>query len=155
MHYHPLADGRYAMRLDPGDELIASLRQFAGDQEIVAGFIHGLGSVSQATLGFLDPETGEYVRRRFEEPMEVGSLSGTISISAEDQRPFVHLHAVLAPRELIAYSGHVHEARTGAVMEIIVETYPKPLERVTLADKPFPWLLLPDEDRPDGGDAGQ
>ena len=72
--------------------------------------------------------------RRFDEPMEVGNLTGTISVAADDGRPFVHLHAVLAPRELIAYSGHVHEARTGAVMEIIVWSFPVKLERDAAPD---------------------
>ncbi len=75
----------------------------------------------------------------------VATLSGTISVAASDGRPFVHLHAVLAPRELIAYSGHVHEARTGAVMEILLDTFPVRLERHVVPDKPFPWLVLPGE----------
>jgi predicted DNA-binding protein with PD1-like motif len=154
MQYHPLGDGHYAMRLDPGDEIIACLRQFAGEESVEAGYVTGLGSTSLAVLSWLDPETGEYARRRFEEPMEVATLSGTFSVSAEDGRPFVHLHAVMAPRELLAYAGHVHEARTGVVMELFIFTFKQRLERHSLPDKPFPWLLMPSEPRPSGGDAG-
>ena len=155
MQYHALGSGRYVLRLDPGDDVLASIRQVASENEVAAGFVTGLGSTSQATLGFLDPETGEYAKRRFDEPMEVCNLTGTLSVSAEDGRIFVHLHAVLAPRELIAYGGHVHEARTGAVMEVLLWSFPDKLERFDLEDKAFPWLVLPGEPRPDeGGSVG-
>jgi predicted DNA-binding protein with PD1-like motif len=155
MHYHPVGADRYLMRLDPGDELVASLRQFATDEDIVGAYVTGLGSTSQATMSWLDPESGEYQRRKFDEAMEVATLSGTISVAADDGRPFVHLHGVLAPRELLAYAGHIHEARTGAVMEIVIFTFAERLERHVMEDKPFPWLLMPDEDPAAGGDAAQ
>ena len=148
MRYHALGDGRYVMRLDPGDEVIASLRQFASEESVTAGWITGIGSTSTAIMSWLDPESGEYVRRKLDEPMEIGNLSGTISVAAEDGRAFVHLHAVLAPRELLAYSGHIHEARTGAVMEIFIFTFDLKLERHAVPDKPFPWMVLPGEPLP-------
>lgn len=152
MRYHALGDGRYVMRLDPGDEVIASLRQFASEESVTAGYITGIGSTHTAVMSWLDPETGEYVKRKLEEPMEIGNLTGTISVAADDGRAFVHLHAVLAPRELLAYSGHVHEARTGAVIEIFIFTFDVKLERHAIPEKPFPWLLMPDESLP--GDEG-
>jgi hypothetical protein len=155
MQYHPLGNGRFVMRLDPGDEIVASLRQFASDTGVGGGYITGLGSTSSATMSWLDPETGEYVKRKFDEPMEVATLSGTISVAADDGRPFVHLHGVLAPRELLSYAGHIHDARTGAVMELMILTFTERLERHVLDDKPFPWLLLPGEAPPRGGDPSQ
>ncbi len=152
MKYHRIGEGRYFMRMDPGEEAIGCLRQFVSEEKVTAGFITGLGSVSTAVLSFLDPETNEYVKRKFDEPMEVGNLTGTISVAREDGRPFIHLHAVLAPRELIAYSGHVHELRVGAVMEVILHTYDVKLERVSIPDKAFPWLLLPGEEEPAPGE---
>ncbi len=152
MHYHPLGDGRYMMRLDPGDEVIASLRQFASEESVTAGYITGLGSTQSAVMSWLDPESGEYLKRKLDEPMEVSNLTGSISIAADDGRPFVHLHAVLSPRELLAYSGHIHEARTGAVMEIFISTFDVRLERHSVPEKPFPWLVLPGEPLP-GEDA--
>ncbi len=155
MRYHALGGGRYVLRLDPGDEIVGSLRTFAAEEEISAGFITGFGSISQAVMSWLDPESGEYVKRKFDEPMEVGNLTGSISVAEEDGSPFVHLHALLAPRELIAYSGHLHEARTGVVMEIFVWSFDAKLERASVPDKPFPWMFLPGEPRPDEGDESE
>ncbi len=75
MQYTALGTGRWFLRLDPGEEVLAMLRSFCAEQKVTSGFIHGLGSTSLAVLGFLDPETNEYVKRRFDEPMEVGPLS--------------------------------------------------------------------------------
>ena len=152
MQHTALGNGRYFLRLDPGDELVASLRAFAAELGLSSGFIQGLGSTQRLVLGFLDPETGEYVKRTFNEPMEVGSLSGTISFDVAEERVFVHLHGVFAPRELLAYTGHVHEAVTGLVMEVYVVGFDTRLERWQVPGKPFPWLLLPQEPRPSEDD---
>ena len=148
MQHTALGNGRHFVRLDPGDEIVASIRQLAIELDLTGGFVQGLGSTSQLTLGFLDPETGEYHKRVFDEPMEIGNLTGTITWDAESDAPFVHLHGVFAPRELISYAGHVHEATTGLVAELNVVGYDLRLERHSVAGKPFPWLLLPDEPRP-------
>jgi predicted DNA-binding protein with PD1-like motif len=148
MHYHHFGDGRYVMRLDPGEDVIGSLRHFANDCDVAAGMITGIGSTSHVTLGFLDPETGEYVKRMYDEPMVVGNLTGTISVEAEDGKPSIHLHGVFGPRELLAYAGHVHEARVGAVIEIVIFAFSGRVERHKMPDKAFPWPLLPGEPRP-------
>ncbi len=146
MRHHDFGGGRHVVRLDPGEDLVAVLRQLALDAGITAASLTGLGSLDVVTLGFLDPAENAYVKRRFEERMEVAALTG--SISMEEDRPHVHLHAVVAPREFLAYAGHVHDARVGAALEVYVTALPGRLERVTVAGQPFPRLLLPGEPRP-------
>ena len=148
MQHTALGNGRYFVRLDPGDEIVASIRSLAAELDLGGGFIQGIGSTSQLTLGFLDPESGEYQKRTFDEPMEIANLTGTITWDAAEDRPFVHLHGVFSPREFLAYGGHVHEATTGQVAELTVVGYDVKLERLVVPDKPFPWLFLPDEPRP-------
>lgn len=146
MRYHHFGDGRFVLRLDPGDDVISSLAELADRERIDAGLVTGLGSIEKITLGFLDPEAQEYVRRRFEEPMEVAQMTGTISLEAD--RHFVHLHAVVAPRELLAYAGHVHDATVGVVMELFVTRFPGTLARLPVEGQPFPGLFLPGEASP-------
>ncbi|MHC5010577.1 MAG: PPC domain-containing DNA-binding protein [Planctomycetota bacterium] len=147
MRHHHFGDGRYVLRLDPGEDLLAVLAAFAAEEDVQAGHVTGLGSLDKLTLGFLDPDTNEYAKRRFDERMEVGQLTGTFSMDGD--RPFVHVHAVVAPRELLAYSGHVHAATVGALMELFVTSYPDRLERLPVEGQPFPGLFLPGE-RPSG-----
>jgi predicted DNA-binding protein with PD1-like motif len=148
MRHHHFGQGRYVLRLDPGEEVVASLRAFAHQVGVEAGFVTGLGSVDMVVLGFLDRQGGEYVRRRFEERMEVGSLTG--SFSMEGDRPYVHLHAVVSPQEMLAYTGHVHEARVAVLLELLVTALPGRLDRVEVAGQPFPSLRLPGEGPPAG-----
>ena len=153
MRHHDFGDGRYVLRLDPGDEVIGSLTSFAQETGIEAGHVTGIGAVDRIVLGFLDPEVNDYVRRTFEEPMEVAQL--TASISMEGERPVVHAHAVVAPRELLCYGGHVHEARVGVVLELYVQRLPGRLDRHAVPDQPFLSLLLPGEEPPAEDAAGR
>ncbi len=146
MRHHHFGDGRYVVRLDSGEDLLGQLLSFAAGENITAGHVTGLGSIDKITLGFLDPEAKEYVRRTFEEPMEVAQI--TASISTDGDKPVIHAHAVVAPRELLAYAGHVHYARVGAVMELFVTRFEARLRRLPLPDQPFLGLFLPGEEPP-------
>jgi predicted DNA-binding protein with PD1-like motif len=146
MRHHHFGDGRYVIRLDPGEDVLAALTAFAAEQDVQAGHVTGMGSVDRLTLGFLDPVAKEYLKRSFEEPMEVAQL--TASISMHEDRPLVHAHAVVGPRELLAYAGHVHYARVGAVMELFLTRLPGRLERRPLPDQPYLGLFLPGEPPP-------
>lgn len=152
MRYHQFGEGRFFVRLDPGDEIVASVTELAKAEEIQAGHVTGLGSTSEITLAFLDPEAGEYVGRTFDEPMEVAQLTGTISRD-EDDRPMVHLHGVVAPRELLAYAGHVQSATVGLVAELLVTKLPGRLDRRPVEGLPFLGLFLPGEPPPVGDEA--
>ena len=146
MRHHDFGGGQQVVRLDPGEELIASLRQVAEERHITAAHLTGLGSVDIVTLGFLDPTENEYVKRRFEERMEISGLTG--SISMEGDRPHVHVHAVVSPREFLAYAGHIHDAKVGAALEVYITVLPGRLERVAVEGRPFPRLVLPGEPAP-------
>jgi len=150
MRHHDFGDGRWVVRLDPGEDVLPCLAAFAAAAGVTAGYATAIGSVDRLTLGFLDPETRAYLKRTFEEPMEVASL--TASFSMDGDQPLVHAHAVVGPRELIAYAGHLHAARVGAVLEVYVTALPGRLGRAAVPDQPFLALLLPGE-APPGGSA--
>ena len=144
MKYHHFGSGRYVLRLDPGDEVIASIVSFAQERGLTAGWVSGIGSLDHAVLGFLDPKDQVYLKRTFDERMEIGSLNGNIGV-AQDGTCFVHVHAVLSPRELLAYTGHLHEARVGVVVEAIVTAMHGKLVRAVDPATGFARLLLPGE----------
>ena len=143
MKYHPFAGGRYVLRLDPGEEVIASLSNFAVEAKVTGAWISGLGSLDRAVVGFLDPKEGVYLKRTFDERMEIGSLSGNIGMSGGV--PFVHAHAVLSPRELLAYTGHLHEGKVGVVVEVLVTVLDGGLKRIVDAATGFGRIVFPGE----------
>ena len=51
MKYHHFGSGRYVLRLDPGDEVIASIVSFAQERGLTAGWVSGIGSLDHAVLG--------------------------------------------------------------------------------------------------------
>jgi predicted DNA-binding protein with PD1-like motif len=143
MRYHHFGSGRYVLRLDPGEEVVGSLAGFAQDRGITAGWVSAIGSLDHAVLGFLDPKENTYFKRTFDERMEVGSLNGNLGMAGD--KPFVHVHAVLSPRELLAYAGHLHEGKVGVVVEAIVTAMHGRLVRAVDPASGFARLELPGE----------
>jgi uncharacterized protein len=150
MRYHHFGAGRYVLRLDPGEEVVSSLVSFAGERGIEAGHVSGIGSLDRVVLGFLDPEQKVYLKRTFEERMEVGHLSGNIGV--EGDRPFVHVHASVSPRELLTYTGHVHEATVGVVLETFVVALPGKLRRAADPKHGFLRWFFQGEPLPEPGE---
>ena len=146
MRYHSFGEGRYVLRLDPGDEVVSALTAFAGEQKVTAGFVTAIGSLDQVVLGFLDPEEKVYLKRTFDERMEIGALNGNFGVDGD--KAFVHLHASVSPRELLTYTGHVHEARVGVVVEAFVVSWPGRLERAMDPKHGFLRWFFPGEERP-------
>lgn len=149
MKYHHFGSGRYVLRLDPGEEVVDSITGFAEECKVTAGWLSGLGSVDHAVLGFLDPKEKVYLKRTFDERLEIGHLTGNIG-RAGDQ-VFAHLHAVVSPRELLAYAGHLHEARVAVVVEIFITALPGTLERYVDPASGFGRILLPGDVPPVAG----
>lgn len=146
MKYHHFGSGRYVLRIEPGEEVVSTIAAFAQERGVHAGWVNGIGSVDHAVLGFLDPKERVYLKRTFDERMEIGHLTGNIGLSGEAAT--CHLHATLAPRELLAYAGHLHEARVAVVVEVFVVAMQGSLVRAVDPSTGFGRLLFPGEAPP-------
>jgi hypothetical protein len=130
----------YALKLDTGEEIIATLTSFAAAEGVRAGVISGLGSVGDVELGFFVRETGEYIRRAFDGEHEIGALTG--NISELDGAPFPHCHVLIAGRDFIPYTGHLFRGVVTLTCEVQVITDPGILKRVRRPGLPFTPLEL-------------
>jgi uncharacterized protein len=130
----------YALKIETGEEIIASLTAFAADQGVRAGLISGLGSVGEPELGFFVRSTGQYVRRTFSGEHEIGALTG--NFSDFDGKPFPHCHAVIAGDDFVAHTGHLFSGVVTLTCEIQVVTDPGVLRRVRRPDLGFNPLDL-------------
>lgn len=127
MHYRAVAEDRsFLVRLTTGRDWRAQLEALADREEIAAGWMVGLGAVRSAELWYYDQHDGEYRSFTVDEPMEVASFVGNLSLL--DGQPFAHTHAVLSDREGRCIGGHLHRAETFAG-EVYVRTFEEPLER--------------------------
>jgi len=127
--------------LTPGEEIIASLRTVAEEQQIKGGWFTGLGSTSDVEIAFFDPQRKEYLPRRFEEAMEIGSLVGNLSLL--EGEPHVHAHVTVSGMELIAFTGHLNRGIVGTACEICIRRLKGALPRVRDAAAGFSPLQLP------------
>ena len=88
----------FALRLKPDRDLRQSLKEFALENEIQAGFVlSAIGSLKQAAIRFADQPKSEVLPGRF----EILSLNGTLSING------LHLHIAIADSTGRTIGGHL------------------------------------------------
>ncbi|XYH93789.1 PPC domain-containing DNA-binding protein [Sorangium sp. So ce1128] len=123
MDYCRLNDGSYAVHIDRGEGVIASLTRFAVKERIYMARVYGVGGVRDTMLGCFDLERGEYCRRRFPEYRELVSASGSVTLGADGQ-PFVHLHAAFAGHDFQVIGGHLFETEVAIIGQMFVVPMP-------------------------------
>jgi len=108
--------------LDAGDEVMASLKKLATAERIGMASLTGIGAVKDVTLGYLDLDQKQYLKREFSgDSMELVSLAGNLALL--DGEPVAHCHAVIGDREMRVFGGHLFQATTTATVEIFLRVY--------------------------------
>lgn len=92
-------------RLDHGEDIIRQFTILAEENGIETGALSAIGALSSAILACYDQSSHEYAKIALDEPVEMASCSGNISL--KDGRPFVHAHAVLSDRTARTWGGHL------------------------------------------------
>ncbi|MDD1750582.1 MAG: DUF296 domain-containing protein, partial [Methanothrix sp.] len=87
-----------------------------------------IGALSRAKLGYYDQVSHEYCKISVEEPVELASCSGNITL--REDLPFVHAHAVLSDRAGKTWAGHLTCGTIFAAEVYLQELSGMPLKRV-------------------------
>jgi len=111
----------YLVRLEPGEEVIESLKRFADGHRIGFAALHAIGAFRRVTLGYFDTAANVYRHRAVEEQVEVLNLSGNIS-RGEKGEPIVHAHVTVGRSDYHTLGGHLVEATVNPTLEIVVAT---------------------------------
>lgn len=119
---------RWMLVLDRGEELVGTVTEFLVQHEVRGGFVKGLGALRNLTIAWYDLEKQEYLKRTFEENMELSNLSGSIGV-VED-KPFLHAHVTVSGPELIAFAGHLVKGEVAVTAELLLEAFHAELPRV-------------------------
>ena len=69
----------FLLVMDKGDEAFEQITTFAREHEVTAASLTAIGAATSATLGYFDPEIVDYRSTRFDEQMEICSLSSVTS----------------------------------------------------------------------------
>ena len=131
MEYRKYGD-TYLVRIDRGEEILASIKALCTQEKIALATIDGLGAIDHAVVCVYDVVSKTFFRKTFDEPMEISSLTGTVT--EMDGEVYLHVHATVCDRELRAHGGHVNELRVAATSEIVVRTLPGHVGRVLNED---------------------
>ena len=126
MEYRKFGD-TYVVRIDRGEEILASLTALCRKEDIRLASVDALGAVDHAIVSVYDVPTKTFFRKEFNEAMEISNLCGTVS--RKDGEVYIHLHATLCDTNLAAHGGHANELRVSATCEMVVRTIPGKVSR--------------------------
>ena len=112
----------YFVRMDRGEEILASLTELCRKEDIRLAQVEALGAVDHVVVSVYDVPTKTFFKKEFNEPMEISNLCGTVT--RKEGEVYIHLHATVCDRELIAHGGHANELRVAATCEMVVRTVP-------------------------------
>ncbi len=114
-------------RLDYGADIVGQITDLAKNEKIETGMFSAIGAMMQAEIAYYDQASHEYHRISIDEPIELVSCSGNVSL--RDGQPFVHAHAVLADSSGGTKGGHLISGKIFAAELCLQELLGKPLMR--------------------------
>jgi uncharacterized protein len=117
----------FLIRADYGSDLLQFILASAKRHEIAMATFTAVGALKSAKLGFYDQQKHEYHAHVIEEPVEIASCGGNISI--KDSEPFIHAHVVLSTSDGSAKGGHLMESKVFAAEIHLFELFGKKAER--------------------------
>lgn len=106
-------------RFEDGKDIIESLKRITKEHKIQSGIIlNGIGMLRNFEISFYSREKESYVTNKFNEPVELLSLSGNISL--RNNETFFHLHVALAKENQNALGGHLKKATVHNTLEGVI-----------------------------------
>lgn len=119
------------LRVDPGEELLATMLAVCAKEKIHTATFAGIGAMSRATIDTYIQDKQAFVSREQVGMLEMVSLNG--NVTEVDGAPFIHAHGVFSTlddpdtHEILA--GHLKEATVGYTAEIRMVISPIHIDR--------------------------
>jgi len=111
-------EGVHFLRLDPGDRFPGTVPDYLERLGVHFATVQAIGAFSEATIGYLETEAGEYQKQVVRGSLEVTSILGNVTV--KDGKPFLHVHASLATPDGTVLGGHLFDAAVSATLELFV-----------------------------------
>ena len=108
----------YFIRLERGEKIIETLRQFCTKQKIQCGYFFGIGALDEAELAHYIVQNRKYTSKKYRQPLEIVSMNGNITTMGKEA--YLHCHITLSDEKMNAIAGHLKEGRISATCEIIL-----------------------------------
>jgi len=114
----PEGSRMFMVKIEPGEQVAAGLREFARAHGIRGAMVSGLGAVSDAELAWFNRDKKKYYSSKFPEVMELLSLTGNLGM--KEDGPVLHAHAVCCGQDLQPVGGHLVEAVCAVTVEVFM-----------------------------------
>ena len=118
---------KWIVRIDKGEEIVETLKQFCKENKIKLGTISGIGATDRVTIGLFETKNKQYHSQELIGDYEITNLSGNISTMNDEI--YLHLHINLADSKYNAYGGHLNSAIISGTGEIVIEEIEGEIER--------------------------
>jgi predicted DNA-binding protein with PD1-like motif len=128
----------YLLEFHTGQEVMMGLLAFARKHELRAGQLTGIGAISDAVVGYFDPQKKVYQRIHEQGQAELLSLTGNLALY--NDQPFFHVHVALGLRDGSTRGGHLFEAIVRPTVEVVLTRYSRPARRKLDPDTGLPLL---------------
>lgn len=113
-----LVGDTYVVRLQKGEEVLASIKVLCEQEHITLGTISALGAVNHVIIGAYDVVKKQYVSHEFNSTMEMTSLTG--NIIEMSGKPYLHIHATFGDLNGTVIGGHLNKAVVSATCELFI-----------------------------------
>ena len=120
-------DNTYIVRMDPGEEILAQVKELALAEHIRLASVQALGAVNDFTVGVFKTDEKKYYSNAFQGSYEIVSLTGTINTM--DGAFYCHLHMSAGDDQGRVVGGHLNRAVVSATCEMLVTVLPGTVDR--------------------------
>ncbi len=104
--------------LEKGESVVNKLTNFCKEQNILNGYISGIGAVNKIELGSYDSNSKVYIKKTFEHDHELINYQGNIMLL--DDEPFIHAHITIGNHNMEIFGGHLFSMNVAVVGEFII-----------------------------------
>ena len=112
-------NNKIVVRLDKGEEVMASLTEIVQQYDIKLGHVQALGAANHVKVGLLNTVEKKYYLKELHQDMEITSLMG--NITRKDGEIYLHLHINVADDKQNVYGGHLNECVISATCEMLID----------------------------------
>lgn len=110
-----------------GEDLLKSITSFVSERKILSGLIMLLGGLRKTSLAYYDQNEKVFRKISCDEPVEIVSCYGNISM--KDGEPHVHLHLIGSKGDGSCIGGHVIEGCEVFAAEFFIFEFSGKVER--------------------------
>ena len=121
MEYRKFDQG-YVLRLDPGEEIVASLTRLVEQENVQLGTVSALGAAGDVTIGIFNTREKQYYSQRYQGDYEISALVG--NVTRKEGEPYLHLHITIGnPVTGEVHAGHLTSAVISATLELFLQVW--------------------------------